>query len=210
MAEHWMYVPMAGFWWAFMELLALAAKRESIRRVAVGVVTLLAVVFLHQTITRNQDWHNNEKIFRATLAENPNTVRIHTNLAVTYDFLQGNYPGAARHYQAVIAFYGAQKTNPDALLPDEISARLSLAEMYLFQQKYSEALPLFGSLTPLAQQEAMKADGARATLGVGQCYLGLGDYPRAVQSMQQALSLDPSLAATYRNLMRGAPVPRRR
>lgn len=207
MAEHWMYVPMAGFWWALIEVLVLVARRDSVRRVAAGAVALLAIVFLYQTINRNRDWHDNERIFRATLAENPNTLRIHTNLAVTYDFLQGNDPGAVRHYQAVLASYDAQKETPDTLVNDEIPTRLSLAKVYLRQQKYSEALPLFGSLVPLGQQEATKADGAEAAFGVGQCYLGLGDFPRAQQMMQQAVSLDPNLAGAYRDLMRGGALP---
>jgi hypothetical protein len=207
MAEHWMYVPMAGFWWALMEALVLVGRRAPIRHVAVGGVALLAIMFLYQTISRNKDWRDNERIFRATLAENPNTLRIHTNLAVTYDFLQGNDPGAVRHYQAVLAYYEAQKKAPDTLVNDEIPARLSLAKVYLRQHKYSQALPLFGSLVPLGQQEATKADGAEAAFGVGQCYLGLGDFSRAQQMMQQAVSLDANLAGPYRDLMRGGALP---
>lgn len=207
MAEHWMYVPMAGFWWAFMELLVLAARRNPLRILAVGAAAVLALLFLSQTITRNRDWRNNESIFRATLAQNPDTLRVHTNLAVTYDFLQGNMPGAARHYEAVLAAYQARKTNPDTLIPDEIPTRLSLGEVLLREQKYSEALPWYGSLMSLAQQEALKTDGAKAVFGLGQCYLGLGDYARASQLMQQAVTLDPALGGRYRDTMRGAPLP---
>lgn len=207
MAEHWMYVPMVGFWWAFLEVVLLLAGRSTVRPLALGAVVLLGLTFLHLTITRNEDWKNNETIFRATLAKNPNTLRVHTNLAVTYDFLQGNYPGAVRHYEAVLAAYQAQKSNPDTLIPDEIGIRLSLAEVLLRQQKYNEALQWYGSLMPLTQQESMKADGAKAAFGVGQCYLGLGDYARASQLMQQAASLDPTLGGQYINAMRGAPLP---
>ncbi len=207
MAEHWMYVPMAGFWWAVMELLVLASQRLNLRTAPVAVAAVLGLLFLNQTIARNGDWRDNETIFRATLAENPDTLRVHSNLAVTYDFLQGNYPGAARHYEAAIALYEKQKERPEILLPDEIPLRLSLAEMLLRQENYSDALPWFGSLMPLTQQENMKGDGAKAAFGLGQCYLGLGNYTQATQLMQQAITMDPTLAGAYRDLMRGAPLP---
>jgi tetratricopeptide (TPR) repeat protein len=168
---------------------------------------VLGLLFLNQTITRNGDWRDNETIFRATLAENPDTLRVHSNLAVTYDFLQGNYPGAARHYKAAIALYEKQKVRTDTLLPDEIPLRLSLAEMLLRQENYSDAMEWYGSLMPLTQQENMKADGAKAAFGLGQCYLGLGNYTQATQLMQQAITLDPNLAGRFRDLMRGAPLP---
>jgi hypothetical protein len=207
MAEHWMYVPMAGFWWAVMELLVLASQRLNLRTAPVAVAAVLGLLFLNQTIARNGDWRDNETIFRATLAENPDTLRVHSNLAVTYDFLQGNYPGAARHYKAAIALYEKQKERPEILLPDEIPLRLSLAEMLLRQENYSDAMEWYGSLMPLTQQESMKADGAKAAFGLGQCYLGLGNYTQATQLMQQAFTLDPTLGGAYRDLMRGAPLP---
>jgi hypothetical protein len=60
---------------------------------------------------------------------------------------------------------------------------------------------------PLTQQDNTKADGAKAAFGLGQCYLGLGNYPQAAELMQQAVTLDPSLAGPYNDLMRGAPLP---
>lgn len=207
MAEHWMYVPMIGFWWAFMEVLALAARHKPGQILTAAAVTVLGVLFLSQTIQRNRDWRDNVTIFRATLAQNPSTLRVHSNLAVTYDFLTGNLPGAVRHYQAVLAAYQAQKEKPDMIIPDEVPIRLSLADVLLRQGKYSDALQWYGSLMPLTQQDATKADGAKAAFGVGQCYLGLGDFARASQLMQQAASLDASLAPQYVNLMRGMPLP---
>lgn len=207
MAEHWMYVPMIGFWWAVLELLVLLSQRVPFQVLPVAVVTVLGLLFLNQTVTRNRDWRDNESIFRATLAQNPDSLRVHSNLAVTYDFLQGNYPGAARHYTAVLNLYEKSKDRPEVLIPDEIPIRLSLAEMLLRQRKYSEAIQWYGSLMPLTQQESMKADGAKAAFGLGQCYLGLGNFADGTQLMQQALSLDPTLGASFRDMMRGVPLP---
>ncbi len=204
MAEHWMYVPMAGFWWAILELLLLLSKTVKLRLLVPALATLLAVVFLHSTIVRNQDWQSNEAIFRATLAENPDTIRVHTNLATTYDYLEGNLAGARRHYEEVLARYD----NPeDGMLPEEIPIRLSLAEVLLRQGEYQKAIPHFGRLTGLAQQPNFKSDAAQAALGLGECYLALGDYGRANQAFQQANTLDPSIASRSGAILRGEPLP---
>lgn len=207
MAEHWMYVPMAGFWWALLELVLHVSKNLPIRPLA-PAAAILALVFLFQTVARNRDWQTNESIFRATLAENPNTLRVHSNLAVTYEYLDINLPGARRHYEAVLDAYDAQRGSGSAgLMPDEIPVRLSLGGILLRQQAYNEAYTIYGSLLPLGQQEQFRADAARAAFGAGQCLLGLGDFAGANQAMQQALAWDPALAPRYRAIMRGAPLP---
>lgn len=204
MAEHWMYVPMTGFWWALLELLLLLSKSAKLRLLVPALATVLAVVFLHSTIVRNKDWQTNEAIFRATLAENPDTIRVHSNLATTYDYLEGNLAGARRHYEAVLEKYD---TDADSMRPEEIPIRLSLAEVLLRQGDYQKAIPHFGRLTGLASDPNFKGDAARAALGLGECYLAIGDYGRANQAFQQANSLDPALGNRSNALLRGEPLP---
>ena len=206
-----MYVPMAGFWWAVLEGLFLLASRAQVRLLPLVAVALLALLFLGQTIERNRDWQSNEAIFRATLADNPATDRVHFNLATTYDYLEGNLPGARRHYEAVLAIYEARKQSPvsGVTVPvgEEIKVRLSLGSVLLRQQEYSDAYPVFNSVMPLVQQEAFRLQAAEAALGLGQCFLGLGEYGSASQALQQAATLDATLAPRVRDLMRGAPLP---
>ncbi len=204
MAEHWMYVPMAGFWWAILELLLLLSKTAKLRLLVPVLATVLAVVFLHSTIVRNQDWQSNEAIFRATLAENPDTIRVHTNLATTYDYLEGNLAGARRHYEAVVKRYS---TSDEGMLPEEIPIRLSLAEVLLRQGEYQEAIRHFGRLTGIAADPNYKGEVARAALGLGECYLALGDYGRASQAFQQANTLDPAISSRSSAILRGEPLP---
>ncbi len=207
MAEHWMYVPMAGFWWATLELALLFSKRIGMRLLIPGLATVLALLFLYGTVHRNRDWRSNEALFRATLAENPDTIRVHTNLATTYDYLEGNLPGARRHYEAVLARYAADATVSGGILPNEIPIRLSLAEVLLRQGAYQEALQHFGRLVPLAQNDAYKPEAAQATLGMGQCLLALGNYGQASRAIQRAISLEPGLRQRGVGLLRGAPLP---
>lgn len=209
MAEHWMYVPMAGFWWALLELLLLLSRRLALRPLVPAVATLLALVFLFQTVARNRDWRSNEAIFRSTLAANPDSLRAHANLALTYEYLDPNLPGARRHYEALLKIYDRQRAGASniAFGADEVDARLSLGAILLREQDYQAAYRIYGSLMPLAQQEAQRAKAAKATFGLGQSLLGLGDFGRANQLLRQAVQMEPALGFQYRDLLRGAPLP---
>lgn len=210
LAEHWMYVPMAGFWWAVLELLLLAGRRIALPALLPAAATLLAFIFLYQTIDRNRDWQSNEAIFRSTLASNPDSLRAHANLALTYEYLEPNLPGARRHYEKLLALYEQQRRatpGSTGMLPDEIPARLSLGNILLRMNDYRAAYEIFGSLMPLAQQETYKAQAARAALGLGQSLMGLGDYGAANQAMRQAAAMDPALGSQLRAALRGAPLP---
>ncbi len=109
MAEHWMYVPLAGFLWALFELAAMAL--QSVRaRTAIAVVAYAACLcFIGLTVVRNQDWRSNESIYVATLKDNPNSIRVTYNLAVTYQDLLDNIPGARRSYERVVDLYQNEK-----------------------------------------------------------------------------------------------------
>ncbi len=205
MAEHWMYVPMAGFWWALLELMLMLSKRLGMRLLVPVLTTVLALIFMYGTVQRNRDWRNNVSIFRATLAENPDTLRVHSNLATTYDYLEDNLPGARRHYEAVLARYS--EINEGTILPEEIPIRLSLAKVLLRQGNYQEALQFYGPMMQLQQQAEYKDSAVEATMGVGQCYLALGDYRSASQVIQQAVALDPAVADVAGDLLRGKPLP---
>jgi len=206
LAEHWMYVPMAGFWWATLELALLFAKRTNSRLLLPVTATALALVFLHATVQRNRDWQNNEAIFRATLAENPQTIRVHANLATTYDFLEGNFPGARRHYEAVLDLYSGGGSAGQMRI-EEIPIRLSLAEVLLRQGEYQSALQHYSVIAALEGQEAFQSEVAQALLGGGQCMLGLGNYGQAVQLIQKAIGLDSALTWPGSEALQGKPLP---
>jgi len=211
MAEHWMYVPMAGFWWAVTEALWLAAKGPTLRRAAVAAVYALGVLFIVLTVQRNRDWHSNERLFRATLRENPSTLRVNYNLAVAYEDILHNDPGARRHHEAVLALHEAQKRarsvdgDTSYLLEDEIEVHLSLGRILARQGEYQRALQHFGPVTTLAKSEKYRAEVSLAALGLGQCFLALGEVARANAYLQQATSLNPGLGPKVQAVFAGEP-----
>lgn len=87
-------------------------------------------------MARQGNWH--EAIFRwqRALAADPNSPRIHNNLAVAYESL-GAYDKADAEYRAAAAL-------PDA--PEEVGRNHELFEK--FYKRYKEAVPAKGESTP--------------------------------------------------------------
>ena len=209
MAEHWMYVPMAGFWWAFTELIHAACRRKTLLRAAGVVLVAVCIVFTGLTARRNLDWHDNVTLFRATLRENPESARVHYNLAVTYEDLEGNYAGARRHYERYLEL----QTRCRASLPegapvamdDEIEARMSLGRVLMRLQAYEEAVNAFAPLIRLSGVEAWKMTAAVAAFETGKAMLALGEVGKANMFFQQAVGMEPRLLTDVVNTISGKP-----
>lgn len=211
MAEHWMYVPMAGLWWALAEILFRETTVPTVRRCATAVVYALCLFFLVLSIQRNREWRDNETLFLATLRENPASIRVHYNLAVTYEDLQGNLPGARRHYEAILRLHEEQKRlrtgggEASILLEEEIDAHLSLGRVLMRMGDYAGARNHFALVAPLARQEKYRAEAASAAMGLGEALLALGALPEAYAAMSQAAAINPALAPEINAVLAGAP-----
>ncbi|MFP4500259.1 MAG: hypothetical protein ACLFTT_04600 [Candidatus Hydrogenedentota bacterium] len=196
MAEHWMYVPMAGFWWAIAEGVHLAASSTVLRRTAGAAAAVLIIAYTGLTIERNQDWHSNVSLYEATLAENPATMRVHYNLAVTYEELVGNRAGAQRHFQEALALAGAN-AQPDAIL--------SLGDLHFQQRRYIAASLYYGQLAGTSSPATAPYRPA-AILGLGKSFLALGYVREATMALQNAAQQEPAFARRVRKLEMGAPL----
>ncbi len=211
LAEHWMYVPMAGFWWFAAELLHLGAKSPAARKAGLAAIYALALFFVALTVQRNQDWHSNETIFTATLQENPRTARVHYNFAVDNEVWVENLPGARRHFETVLAFYQETKApHPETggtnyVLQQEIDIYRSLGRIYYQLGEYPKAMGNFQPLLSLEQPFYMP-QVRDACLGMGRCLLALGDPIGAAAYFQQAVTLDPNVQAMAEALLKNAPL----
>lgn len=204
MAEHWMYVPMAGFFWGLAEFIVARLGGEDriaqrpVAQVLGAVVTIWALALLLLTVDRNRDWDTNESLYTATLRENPNSVRVHFNLAVTYQDLLDNPAGARRHYHAVVRAYEARREGTPELAGrfwrDELEAHLSLGELYREAGRFGESLPHYQYVLQAEPGENNRGLVAQAAFGAGQSLLALGNYRAALEQFQQAVHLVPSLA----------------
>ncbi len=204
MAEHWLYVPLAGLLWALAEAICAvttSVKKErgrQIVRYATGALAVVCIgVLLGLTTARNLDWHDNESIYSATLRDSPESPRVHFNLAVTYDDLLDNPYGARRHYEAVTRIYEERKRNDpaskDLFWNEELESYLSLGNFYLDEGRIPEAFTHYVKVLSTESNDSNVALRASASYGMGRCFLATGDRERAVQSFESALRALPYL-----------------
>ncbi len=206
MAEHWMYVPLAGILWALAELLEPLNRRpRTAPIVAVGVLAL-AVAYVALTVDRNQDWRDNASIYRATLDENPWSARVNFNLAVTYDSMVGNSPGARRHYEWFLRLYemhwAPNQTGPAT--EEELEAHLALGRIYLAHHRYDEAAEHFGTILGVPTNGQFPPIVHEAALGLGKCLLAQGQIDGAREVFAEVPPERTDLAVEIDGLLRRA------
>mgnify|MGYP001605559066 FL=1 len=112
MYEHWLYLPMIGFWFIAAFYLAkffqgstlnLQKGRTFILRIL--IVTALAayfVFFAYQSIQRNILWGKPIDFYQDILKYEPDSTRVNNNLGNLY-FNQGDLANAEKHYEAAAA-----------------------------------------------------------------------------------------------------------
>jgi tetratricopeptide (TPR) repeat protein len=208
MAEHWMYMPMAGLLWAAAELAWAFAQKPAARYAAVAAAYGLAVVFLALTVARNRDWHDNERIFLATLDKNPDSTRVRYNLAVTYEDLLHNPWAARRHYEGVIASYREQKREmlgggKEEFWDEELESHLSLGTIYADRRQYGDAAEYFSTVMRVAPNQSNGPMRATAAFGLGQCFWATGDSRNALELFKQAAAGRPELKGEIERLLAG-------
>ncbi len=202
MAEHWMYVPMAGFFWGVAELAFEAVSGVSmrippLRWAAAAVLAVWIIGIVSVTVLRNRDWRSNEALYVATLRENPDSIRVQFNLAVAYQDLLDNPPGAIRHFENVIAAYRERKSTESGAAgrywADEIEAYLSLGDLYRELDRIDLAIPRYQTLLTIQPDAQSTPLVARAAYGLGTCYLAIGEYSAALGAFRRAAQLAPEL-----------------
>ncbi|HIJ65778.1 MAG TPA: tetratricopeptide repeat protein [Candidatus Hydrogenedentes bacterium] len=207
MAEHWMYVPLAGFLWALAEVVWPLLRRPTAQKTARVAVYVVCVLFVVLTLARNRDWRDDETLYLATLEENPDSVRVHFNLAVVYDDLQENLPAAERHYRSVITLREAQKkelpgdTNAVLFWDDELEAHLFLGDARLEQRRYREAVEHYNLILQIEPTEKNAACLGMASYGMGKCMLAAGNRESAAALFERATQTFPHLERDVARLM---------
>jgi tetratricopeptide (TPR) repeat protein len=210
LAEHWMYVPMIGFWWALAECLQLLMTQHNLaRRAAYAATAALCIVFIVMTAQRNRDWSDNVRLFTATLAQNPDSARVQYNLAVTYES-DGNLAGARRHYEKFLEIRARERAalTPDRMTvrEDEIETRLALGRVLMQLTEYSPAVNTLAPLIQLAEYEGWRPAAALAAMKTGQALIALGEVVQANAYLEQTLRIEPQLAHEIEQILAGAPI----
>lgn len=196
MAEHWLYVPLAGILWMLVEVAVRVFSASPLPRVFYPVVYLCAVLLLAATVARNSDWRSNEALYRATLEANPKSIRVHYNLAATYQDLLDNPAGARRHFERVIELYQEKKTaeglEENVFWNDELDAHLSLGDI-LCEVQPREAMEHYAHVLSVGPDAGNAPLVGMAAFGMGRCSLQMGQFEQAQEFFDKAVTLIPEL-----------------
>lgn len=211
MAEHWMYIPMAGFFFGVCGVSHAILKhaRPWVHAAAVAALAAWLVVLTTLTVTRNRDWRDDESLYIATLRENPNSTRVHFNLAVVYQDILDNPAGARRHFLAVTRAYDRRKAaNPgerDDFWTDELEAHVSLGDLYAAEHRYTEAFTHYRVVLSIAPTGPNAILVAQAAFGAARCFLDTGEPAQARALLDQAVRLAPELAPAAERILPSTP-----
>jgi hypothetical protein len=107
MYEHWLYLPMIGFWLAFFAFLILVYKKiekKPSRKLVLVIFIFLISSFLtfysFLTVTRNRDWRDPITFYENNLRYTPNSYIQHNNLGMAYS-------DAGRTKEAIVEYQKA-------------------------------------------------------------------------------------------------------
>ena len=131
-AEHWLYLPAAGF---LIFVFGFAIEFPIRYRPLLSACALIAAVSLSvRSFVRSSDWANDETFYQRTLAAGGESARVSVNLAQVYA-RRGEYAVAEKMLRSILAN-----------TPNYPTARINLGNVLLHEGKAAEAETFFRSL----------------------------------------------------------------
>ena len=218
--EHWLYVPMIGFWFMisfYLVKLLTYLQGETLKirgRTLVIVVMVVYVIFLgYQSIQRNILWGKPIEFYKDILLYEPNSIRINNNLGNHYynakDMVQAEY-----YYRKATEendVYAQPYFNLGTILQakGDVLGAITLYEQAIrinpkFFHPYQQLAGIYaqqGNLPKAAENiEALKMflpDNPRVYYNAALLYAALNDKEKALKDIQKGLELaeaDPETA----------------
>jgi len=214
MAEHRMYLPLAGV----VCLVAVTLYRWVGSR-ATWPMGVVIVVLGCVTVVRNHDYRDVVGFWADTVAKYPQNARAHNNLAwalvpqgrtaeanaqyaraveLQPDYVTGHYNwGVALLDQGRLAEAITQLETAVRLAPDHADAHVNLGNALLRAQRTAEAIPHYEAALRLQP-------GADVHYDLGLALLELGRTDEAIAQLQIAVQLNPALPEAHYQLARVA------
>jgi len=181
MAERLMYLPVlalcvplaVGLWTLHLRL-----KRSWLTLILlVGILAFYAV----RTYVRNEDWKNEETLFRSALTASPKSAMAHKNLAsVLHE--KGRYEEAIDLAQTAVQ-----------IVPEFPDAYLVLGNCYFMTHRYQDAETAYRNAIALVPEHAS------AFLNLGATYHVTGHFSEALTMFNHAIEIDPRLDLAWFN-----------
>lgn len=170
-ADHWEYFAIIG------PIVLIACAIDN--RILAGAVLLALGILTRQQCA---DYTSSERLWRATLARNPDSSMVRNNLSRDL-LLRGRAEEAVRLSESVLATH-----------PDDFTAHFNLAEGLRKKGQLPEAIAQFEKAL------ALQPDNASVCYNIGDACLKAGRFDDAVRYFEKAIHLQPDYAEAFCNL----------
>jgi protein O-mannosyl-transferase len=185
--ERYLYLPSVGFCWliswcSFATVRAFRGGRRgqiAFQVVVLGGFTVLCLLGVKETITRNRDWRSDEALYTQTLRTDPHAYPILLNLGLTYH--QTRDPQRAEHEYKL-----ALNERPDG-----VNVLNDLGVLYFEQQRFAESAEM------LKQAIAVKPLWAEPHYNYGRLLEKHDDLEAALKEFRLATKLAPLNATAH-------------
>ncbi|MBI2120104.1 MAG: tetratricopeptide repeat protein [Parcubacteria group bacterium] len=98
LSEHWLYLSLPGFFFAFFAAIEKITRKWSYRPILSALFIAWVVWLGNLTILRNRDWSDPITFFTKTLTDAPHSYRAALNLGITYE-KRGEQQAALKYYE---------------------------------------------------------------------------------------------------------------
>lgn len=201
MAEHWLYIPLIGFFTAisFVIIISIRLRSVNLRQAILATVVILItaiMVFFYvlQTIRTNADWKDEVSLFSKMVRYIPDDTNIQLALAKSYSN-KGNLEEAIKRCKEILS------QNKDSDLGYRVHMVLGTA--YFKKGNFQEAINEYkNALNKLQETKKVALKASRKfqadnlhNIGIVYFYQRL--YPEAENELRQAIQLNPQDATSY-------------
>lgn len=182
MAEHWLYMPSAGFFLIMAYGLTYLYRRKGLKFLGVVIIVSLLAFYSFLTIRQNTYWQEPVSFYERTLKYSPDSPKVYYNLANTYKG-SGRFKEAIEYYKKSIS-----------IEPEFFDSHNNLGNVYNLLRKYQEAIESYKRAIEI------NPDFANAYNNVGIVYNILGRYQEAMDSYKKAIEINPNYAIAYNGI----------
>lgn len=210
MAEHRMYLPLA----ALLTLAAIGAALLLPRR-AWAIPAAIGLALLGTTIRRNTDYQSEDRLWRDTIAKQPENARAYASLAGVlarrgawsesvpfYEQalrLRPDYADAQSDFATALLQLGqvdraiAHYERAARLKPDDLDLRYNLAQALVRAGRFADAIQMYEAVL------ARRPDHQDALVGYGDALHRAGRAEEALAAFNRALARQPTSASLHHN-----------
>ncbi len=182
-ADRYLYLPSVGY--VLLLAIFLSWAEEKLPRAAGSIkIGFMIVWALYSvgTITRNNVWQDNFKLWTDTVKKSIDSEKAHVNLGIAYAS-KGQLDLAIEEYETALR-----------LKPDSSKAHLNLGIAYISKGQLDLAIEEYKTALRL------KPDSIKAHLNLGVAYISKGQLDLAIEEYKTALRLKPDYAEAHSNL----------